>query len=59
MDGNKYRDLPLPDVIERLRRAGHIWFRNDDLLMLEELIRRTDMLDKIVGRYKHGMDNRS
>lgn len=59
MDGNKYRELPLPDVIEKLRRAGHIWFRNDDLLMLEELIRRTETLNKIVGGSKHGMDNRS
>jgi hypothetical protein len=34
------KDLPLPELIEALRRAGSIWFNNRDLLLLEELIRR-------------------
>jgi len=28
------------ELIERLRRAAGIWFKNEDLLLLEELIRR-------------------
>jgi hypothetical protein len=28
------------ELIEHLRRAASIWFKNDDLLLLEELIRR-------------------
>jgi hypothetical protein len=28
------------ELIEILRRAASIWFKNDDLLLLEELIRR-------------------
>lgn len=50
MDGNKFRQTPLPEVVDRLRRAGHTWFRNEDLLLLEELIRRAQMLDAIHNR---------
>ena len=28
------------DLIEALRRAASIWFKNQDLLLLEEFIRR-------------------
>ena len=28
------------DLVEQLRRAAAVWFKNDDLLLLEELIRR-------------------
>lgn len=33
-------DLTDADLIAQLRKAGSIWFRNDTLLLLEELIRR-------------------
>ena len=35
-----YRELPTSDLIARLRRAAATWFKNDDLLLVEELIRR-------------------
>lgn len=35
---NRY--LPADDLIAKLRKAGSVWFRNADLLLLEELIRR-------------------
>lgn len=35
-----HRDLSDRELIEALRRAASIWFKNDDLLLLEELIRR-------------------
>ena len=41
------RELSLPEIIERLRRAGHTWFRNDDLLLLEELIRRVQLQERL------------
>jgi len=28
------------ELIEELRRAASIWFKNDDLLLLEEMIKR-------------------
>lgn len=28
------------ELIATLRKAGSVWFRNSDLLLLEELIRR-------------------
>jgi len=34
------RDLPDTNLIEALRRAAATWFKNSDLLLLEELIRR-------------------
>jgi hypothetical protein len=36
-----YRDLPTSDLIARLRHAAAIWFKNDDLLLVEELIHAT------------------
>ena len=33
-------DLTDAELIERLRRAASIWFKNGDLLLLEELIKR-------------------
>jgi hypothetical protein len=32
--------VPTDKLVELLRRAAATWFRNDDLLLLEELIRR-------------------
>lgn len=40
-------ELPLKDLIEQLRKAGSIWFRNSDLLLLEELIRRSHQLQRM------------
>lgn len=34
------RNLPTSDLIAELRRAAAVWFRNDHLLLLEEMIRR-------------------
>ena len=34
------RNLPLEELIDQLRRAAATWFKNSDLLLLEELIRR-------------------
>jgi len=34
------RELSLDELVAQLRKAGHVWFRNTDLLLLEELIRR-------------------
>jgi hypothetical protein len=34
------RELSDVDLIASLRKAASAWFRNDHLLMLEELIRR-------------------
>jgi len=36
------------ELIEHLRRAASIWFKNEDLLMLEELIRRYHNLERQV-----------
>jgi len=36
-----YQELPTSDLIARLRRAASIWFKNDDLLLVEELIHAT------------------
>jgi hypothetical protein len=33
------------ELIDHLRRAAAIWFKNDDLLLLEELIRRLQRKD--------------
>lgn len=35
-----HRDMPLADLVAHLRHAGSVWFKNYDLLLLEELIRR-------------------
>jgi len=34
------RDLSDAELVEHLRRAAAVWFKNTDLLLLEELIRR-------------------
>lgn len=34
------KEISDDDLIASLRKAGSIWFRNTDLLLLEELIRR-------------------
>lgn len=34
------RELATSELIAELRRAAAIWFRNDHLMILEELIRR-------------------
>ncbi len=36
----KFENLTFNELEARLRKAGGTWFRNDDLLLLEELIRR-------------------
>jgi hypothetical protein len=33
-------EIPLAELIVRLRQAAAIWFKNDDVMLLEELIRR-------------------
>ena len=38
------RYIPAEDLIQQLRHAGSVWFRNSDLLLLEELIRRFKIL---------------
>lgn len=43
MQARKLTDL---DLIEQLRRAASVWFKNDDLLLLEELIRRYHMREQ-------------
>jgi hypothetical protein len=43
---NENRYLPAEDLIEQLRRAASTWFKNSDLLLLEELIRRFKLLAK-------------
>ena len=34
------REMPDADLIASLRKAASVWFRDDHMLMLEELIRR-------------------
>lgn len=36
----KFAHLTMDELEARLRRVGAIWFKNDDMLLLEELIRR-------------------
>lgn len=40
----KYETLPLPELIARLRKQAWVWFKNDDILLLDELIRRTERM---------------
>jgi hypothetical protein len=47
---NKPRDWTTAELIERLRSAGSIWFKNEDLLILEELIRRYQWLENELAR---------
>ena len=41
-----YRYVPIEDLIAELRRAGATWFKNTDLLALEEMFRRVHILLK-------------
>lgn len=50
-----HRDLPLTDLVATLRKAGATWFKNSDLLLLEELIRRAQ---KSAGANKEPPDGR-
>lgn len=38
------------ELIEQLRRAASVWFKNSDLLLLEELIRRFEKATKETTR---------
>lgn len=38
----KYADLPDDDLFDRLKHLAAQWFKNDDILLLEELFRRYD-----------------
>lgn len=38
------RNIPIEELVGRLRKAGSIWYRNSDLLLLEESIRRVNLL---------------
>ena len=46
----KYEDLTMDDLEARLRRVGGIWFKNDDFLLLEELLRRARKMEKQIER---------
>jgi hypothetical protein len=54
---NRY--IPADDLIEQLRKAGSVWFRNDDLLLLEELIRRFKVLRANQKGDSHGQQQQS
>jgi hypothetical protein len=47
-----FSQLSTPEIIMRLRKCASIWFKNDDLLLLEELIRRTTLAEKRVENFK-------
>ena len=38
------------ELVEQLRRTAAIWFKNSDLLLLEELIRRYARLKKRINQ---------
>ena len=40
MTREERQQLPTSELVALLRRAAHAWFKNEDLLLLEELIRR-------------------
>lgn len=46
------RDLSTEDLVTQLRRSAAIWFKNDDLLLLEELIRRMYRLQTKERQYE-------
>jgi hypothetical protein len=39
------------ELTEQLRKAASIWFKNDDLLLLEELLRRWKKLQLELSRH--------
>lgn len=43
-------NLSNAELIASLRKAGSIWFRNSDLLLLEEAIRRWDLAENRLYR---------
>jgi hypothetical protein len=45
--------MPDDELIELLRRAASTWFRNSDLLLLEEMIRRLNHLRLVTSRDNH------
>ncbi len=47
------RNLSDDELIELLRRAASTWFRNSDLLLLEEMIRRLQHLRLETSRDNH------
>lgn len=40
----KFEHLSFEELETRMRRLGAVWLRNDDLLMLEELLRRMNRM---------------
>jgi len=50
----QYRDLTNDELITRLRTCASIWFKNDDLLLLEEMIRRLQFYDQKEKRSYQG-----
>jgi hypothetical protein len=38
------------ELIEQLRRAAGIWFKNSDLLLLEELVKRYRLAQQEIAR---------
>jgi hypothetical protein len=46
------RVLPDEELIEGLRSAASAWFNNEQLLMLEELIRRADTRRKSLDAFR-------
>lgn len=42
------KEIPTEELIRQVRESAAIWFKNRDLLLLEELIRRLDWaIDKL------------
>jgi hypothetical protein len=54
MSDNMTTDLTDAELVEKLRRAAMIWFKNSDLLLLEELIRRHRYYSRVVSIYQRG-----
>ena len=42
----RFEKLPLADLIAHLRQCGGVWLRNDDLMLLEELISRMQLAEE-------------
>jgi hypothetical protein len=52
----RFSELSTEALVERLRKAASIWFKNDDLLLLEELIRRLHKLGLEVSQLEERLD---
>jgi hypothetical protein len=50
------RDLTDAELIDRLRRCAGIWFKNSDLLLLEQLIKRFMAVSHTKQEERHGSD---